>query len=132
MMYAPVAFGNKTRRGHDEKAEMLDIVGQVAGKNVLIVDDFTISGGTLIEMAVGCKKRAPKTFTPASRTAFSRAGSAAKIEQSPIKELVLTDTIEYRFEPLPPCCKSVSVANRFADAIISIHRRESVSRLFNY
>ena len=46
MMHAPVAFGNKTRRGHDEKAEMLDIVGQVAGKNVLIVDDFTISGGT--------------------------------------------------------------------------------------
>ena len=35
MMHAPVAFGNKTRRGHDEKAEMLDIVGQVSGKNVL-------------------------------------------------------------------------------------------------
>ena len=48
------------------------------------------------------------------------------------KELVLTDTIEYRFEPLPPCCKIISVANLFADAIISIHRRESVSRLFNY
>ena len=55
MMNAPVVFGNKTRRGHDEKAEMLDIVGQVEGKNVLIVDDFTISGGTLIEMAVECK-----------------------------------------------------------------------------
>src|SRR5437870_13271493 len=36
MMKAPVVFGNKTRRGHDEKAEMLDIVGQVEGKNVLI------------------------------------------------------------------------------------------------
>ncbi len=57
MMNAPVVFGNKTRRGHDEKAEMLDIVGQVEGKNVLIVDDFTISGGTLIEMAVACKQR---------------------------------------------------------------------------
>ena len=45
---------------------------------------------------------------------------------------MLTDTIEYRFEPLPPCCKIVSVASLFADAIISIHRRESVSRLFNY
>ena len=60
MMHAPVVFGNKTRRGHDEKAEMLDIVGQVEGKNVLIVDDFTISGGTLIEMAVGCKQRGAK------------------------------------------------------------------------
>src|SRR5271163_5149489 len=52
MMHAPVVFGNKTRQGHDEKAEMLSIVGHVEGKNVLIVDDFTITGGTLIEMAV--------------------------------------------------------------------------------
>jgi ribose-phosphate pyrophosphokinase len=132
MMHAPVAFGNKTRRGHDEKAEMLDIVGQVAGKNVLIVDDFTITGGTLIEMAVGCKKRGAKDiYACVSHGVFS-PGSAAKIEQSPIKELVLTDTIEYRFEPLAACCKVVSVANLFADAVISIHRRESVSRLFNY
>ncbi|MFI5454295.1 MAG: ribose-phosphate diphosphokinase [Isosphaerales bacterium] len=132
MMHAPVVFGNKTRRGHDEKAEMLDIVGQVNGKNVLIVDDFTITGGTLIEMAVGCKKRGAKDiYACVSHGVFSR-GSAAKIEQSPIKELVLTDTLQYRFEPLAPCCKIVSVARLFAEAIISIHRRESVSRLFNY
>ena len=132
MMHAPVVFGNKTRRGHDEKAEMLDIVGQVSGKNVLIVDDFTISGGTLIEMAITCKKRGAKDiYACVSHGVFSR-GSAAKIEQSPIKELILTDTIEYRFEPLPPCCKIVSVSKLFADAVISIHRRESVSRLFNY
>ena len=36
------------------------------------------------------------------------------------------------FEPLAPCCKVVSVAGLFAEAILSIHRRESVSRLFNY
>jgi ribose-phosphate pyrophosphokinase len=132
MMHAPVVFGNKTRRGHDEKAEMLDIVGQVSGKNVLIVDDFTITGGTLIEMAVTCKKRGAKDiYACVSHGVFSR-GSAAKIEQSPIKELILTDTIEYRFEPLPPCCKIISVSKLFADAVISIHRRESVSRLFNY
>ena len=40
--------------------------------------------------------------------------------------------IEYRFEDLAPCCKVISVASLFADAIMSIHRRESVSRLFNY
>jgi ribose-phosphate pyrophosphokinase len=132
MMHAPVVFGNKTRRGHDEKAEMLTIVGQVEGKNVLIVDDFTITGGTLIEMANGCKKRGAKDiYACVSHGVFSR-GSAEKMEQSPIKELVLTDTIEYRFEPLPKCCKIVSVARLFAQAILSIHRRESVSRLFDY
>ncbi len=71
MMNAPVVFGNKTRRGHDEKAEMLDIVGQVEGKNVLIVDDFTITGSTLIEMAVECKRRGAGMSMPASRTGSS-------------------------------------------------------------
>src|SRR5690242_12566738 len=45
LMRAPVVFGNKVRHSHDEHAEMLDVIGQVEGKNVLIVDDFTITGG---------------------------------------------------------------------------------------
>lgn len=132
MIGAPVVFGNKVRRGHDEKAEMLDIVGDVRDKNVLIVDDFTISGGTLIEMAEACKERGARdVYACVSHGVFSK-GSSARLARSPIKELVMTNTIDYRFEPLAPCCKVISVANLFADAIMSIHRRESVSRLFNY
>jgi ribose-phosphate pyrophosphokinase len=83
-------------------------------------------------MAVACKERGCKdVYSCVSHGVFS-PGSAAKIAHSPIKELVFTDTIEYRFEVLPPCCKVISVASLFADAIMSIHRRESVSRLFNY
>lgn len=127
-----VVLGNKTRKRHDERAEVLDIVGEVQGKNVLIVDDFTISGGTLIEMAVACKERGAKDiYACVTHGVFSK-GSAAKIEASPIKEIVLTDTIAYRFEPLPPKCTVVSVAGLFAEAILSIHRRESVSRLFKF
>jgi ribose-phosphate pyrophosphokinase len=127
-----VVFGNKVRRAHDEQAEMIDIVGEVEGKNVLIVDDFTISGGTLIEMAYACKQRGARDiYACVSHGVFSK-GSAAKIAESPIKELVLTDTIGYRFEPLAPCCKVISVAGLFAEAILSIHRRESVSRLFDF
>jgi ribose-phosphate pyrophosphokinase len=132
MVHAPVVFGNKVRRRHDEQAEMLDIVGDVRGKNVLIVDDFIISGGTLVEMAVACKERGARDIYACASHGVLSKGSAAKFARSPIKELVLTDTLEYRFEPLPSCCRVISVANLFADAIISIHRRESVSRLFNY
>ena len=57
MNNAPVVYGNKSRRAHDEHAEVLNVIGDVKGKNVLIVDDFTISGGTLIEMAVACRER---------------------------------------------------------------------------
>ncbi len=132
LMRAPVAIGNKERRDHSEQAEVLNIIGSVEGKNVLIVDDFTISGGTLIEMAKACKALGARDiYACVSHGVFSK-GSAPKIEASPIKELVTTDTIGRRScdEPLAKNCRVVSVAGLFADAIVSIHRRESVSRLF--
>ena len=124
-------IGNKVRKDHDEKAAVLDIIGNCDGKNVLIVDDFTISGGTLIEMAHACKEHGARDIYACISHGVLTKGSAGRISESPIKELVLTDTIGYRAEPLPPNCHVVSVAGLFAEAILSIHRRESVSRLFN-
>jgi ribose-phosphate pyrophosphokinase len=132
LMRAPVVIGNKERHGHEEQAEIMSIIGSVEGKNVLIVDDFTISGGTLIEMAKACKElRARDVYASVSHAVFSK-GSGEKIARSPIKELVVTDTICHHTEPLPSNCKVISVAPLFARAILSIHRRESVSRLFEF
>lgn len=130
-MHAPLVIGNKMRAGHDERAEILDVIGDVNGRNVLITDDFTISGGTLIEMAHACKARgAGDVYACVSHGVFSR-GAGAKIARSPIKELIMTDTIGVRDEPLPPNCHQITVAPLFARAIESIHLRESVSRLFD-
>lgn len=131
-MDAPVVFGNKLRSKHDEQAEILDIVGHVEGKNVLLVDDFTISGGTLIEMAYACKERGAKEIYACVSHGVMARGTAARIADSPIKEMVITDTIGHRLEPLAPNCTVVSIAGLFAEAILSIHRRESVSRLFKF
>jgi ribose-phosphate pyrophosphokinase len=130
LLRTPVVIGNKTRRDHTEKAEVLDIIGSVEGKNVLIVDDFTISGGTLIEMAITCRARGAKDIYACVSHGVLTKGSADRIAASPIKELVMTDTIGYRYEPLASNIKVVSIAPLFAEAILSIHRRESVSRLF--
>ncbi|RUL88095.1 ribose-phosphate diphosphokinase [Tautonia sociabilis] len=131
LMGCNLVIGNKTRPDHEERAEILDIIGEVEGKNVLIVDDFTISGGTLIEMAHACKARGAKdVYACVSHGVFSK-GSAEKIRNSPIKTLVLTDTIGNWPEPLAPNCRRVSVSRLFAEAILSIHQRESVSRLFD-
>ena len=132
LMNAPVAYGNKTRTAHDERAQLLEVIGDVRGKNVLIVDDFTITGGTLIEMAVACKERGAKDVYACVSHGVLAKGTSARLSRSPIKELVMTDTVGYRFEELAPCVKVVSVANLFAEAILSIHRRESVSRLFAF
>ena len=123
-------IGNKVRNDHDEKAAVLDIIGDCKGKNVLIVDDFTISGGTLIEMAYACKEHGAKDIYACVSHGLLTGDSLARVAASPIKELVLTDTVGARTEPLPPNIQVVSVAALFAQAILSIHRRESVSRLF--
>ncbi len=129
-MNAPIVFGNKNRPDHEERAEILEVVGSVQDKNVLIVDDFTISGGTLIEMAVAVKQRGARdVYAAVSHGVFSR-DAFERIERSPIKELVVTDTINAWGETPPSKVSVVSVAPLFAKAIWSIHRRESVSRLF--
>ena len=130
MLRTSVVIGNKMRVDHSENAEVLDIIGHVEGKNVLIVDDFTISGGTLVEMARACKERgALDVYACVSHAVFA-SNAAAKIGVSPIKEIVVTDTIHHPPDYLPPNAHVVSVATLFAQAILSIHRRESVSRLF--
>ncbi len=131
LLKAPLIIGNKNRRDHEEQAEILDVIGEVKGKNVLIVDDFVISGGSLIEMALACKKRgALDIYACVSHGVFS-LGASKRIAQSPIKEMILTDTIGRWTEPLSSNCKQISVAKLFAMAIQSIHSRESVSVLFN-
>jgi len=84
----------------------------------------------LIEMAQACKAHGARDIYACVSHGILAKGSASRIAESPIKEMVLTDTIGYRAEPLPPNCRVVSVAGLFAEAILSIHRRESVSRLF--
>lgn len=131
MMNADLVIGNKTRKDHSERAEIFDFIGEVKGKNVLIIDDFTISGGTLIEMANACVARGAKdVYACVSHGAFAK-GTAERIQASPIRELVVTNTIQARDRAcIPSNCTIVSVAPMFAEAILSIHRRESVSRLF--
>ena len=130
VLHVPVVIGNKTRRDHSERAEVLEVIGEVKGKNVLIVDDFTISGGTLIAMADVLKSRgAIEIYAAVSHGVLAR-GSAPRIGASCIKRLFMTDTVEPQQDPLPENIQIVSVARLFAEAIRSIHDRTSISQLF--
>ncbi|TWT61608.1 ribose-phosphate diphosphokinase [Rubinisphaera italica] len=130
LLGVPVVIGNKERTDHTEQAEVLEIIGDVKGKNVVIVDDFTISGGTLISMAELLKARGANDIYAAVSHAALTESAGPKITASPITKLFTTDTIE----PLPKkSCEKlqiVSVAEVFAAAIRSVHDRTSVSMLF--
>lgn len=130
LLGAPVAIGNKARPAHDEKAVVLEVIGSVRDKNVLLVDDFTISGGTLIAMAETLKERGARDIYAAVSHGVLSKGAASKIGASVIKRLFITDTIENQLDELPGNVTVVSVAPLFAQAIRSVHDRTSVSNLF--
>lgn len=127
---ASVAIGEKTRKNHDESPELLGIIGDVHDKNALIVDDMSISGGTLIKLSEGLKKQGAKSIMAClTHVVLNREGLKA-IEDSAIDVLVGTDTVDNRYSFASEKCHIISVAPLFAEAISRIHSHKSISVLF--
>ena len=125
-----LAIGDKQRVAHDEKAEVLEVIGDVRGKTALIVDDVTISGGTLVDMSEALIERGTVAVDVlVTHGAFSKE-AMARINSSPIRRLLVTDSIETQPVDLSDKIEVVSVAPLFAEAIRRIHQRESISVLF--
>ncbi len=127
----PVAIGDKTRAGHDENAQILDLIGDVEGKNCLIVDDFTISGGTLIDVAKVLKAHGAKRIIACLAHIMLREKGVKAIMESPIECMVSTDSVDNPFIMGYDRFQTVSVAPLFAEAVYRVHERESVSTLFS-
>src|SRR5215471_5635455 len=126
----PIAIVDKRRDGDDETAHATNVIGDVKGKVALIVDDEVASGGTLLEaMRVVLERGAIAVEACVVHPVLS-GRAIERIQASPLRQLVVTDTI-----PLPPAKRIErihvqSVARLFADAIQAIHDGSSVSRLF--
>ncbi len=125
-----LAIAEKERSAHDERAAVLELIGDVDGRTALLVDDFTISAGTLIEAArVLVDRGAREVYAAVSHGVFAD-GSMAKLDRSPIRQLIVTDSIETQPDRESSKLHWVSVAPLFAEAIRRIHQRESISVLF--
>ena len=127
----PVAIGDKMRYGHDENAKVLEIIGDVKGKNCLVVDDFCISGGTLIDIAYGLREKgANKIYVALSHNVLNEKG-VRRIDESPIEFVVSTDTLECPAAHLSEKIRFISAAPMFAQAVKIIHDRSSISTIFD-
>lgn len=124
-------IAEKSRKDNREEATVGRIIGDVRGKHALIVDDFTNTGGTLIATAERLKADGARDIYASVAHGVLTPGSSLRIDASPIKELVITDSLEYRFEPLPKKVKVLSAAPLFAKAILNIYNRTSISALFS-
>lgn len=128
---APVAIADKERRGHGELAEVWDVVGDVTDKDAVIVDDFTISGGTLASCAEMLVELGARSVFAAITHGVFTEGSMERIDQSPLEKLIVTDTVENQPVTFSPKVEVVSVAPLLAEAIKRIHSRESISVMFS-
>jgi len=130
VLHCDVAVGDKYRAAHDERAQVKGILGSVEGKTVLIVDDFALTCGSLAAMAQILVDNGAREVHAAVSHGLLSAGSTERIEACPLKQLIITDTIENRPVPLTPKIKVITAAPLFAEAIRRIHLHKSVSSLF--
>ena len=118
------------RRINDKQAEVMNIMGEVRGKNVIIVDDIVATAGSLVE-AAGAVKQAGAKDVYATITHPVLCGPAMeRITASPLKELVVTDTIPIEESKITDKIKVLTLAPLLANAIKRIHNEESISILF--
>jgi ribose-phosphate pyrophosphokinase len=129
MFHAPLAIVAKKRKSATE-VEVLNIVGDIDGHDVLMVDDLTETAGTLTRAAAALKKKGAKRVFAAVSHAVLNPAALDRLKSSDLEELVTTDTVlhskvkGFKFTEL-------TVAPLLGEAVKRIHNAESVSSLFD-
>ncbi len=117
------------RRISGEKTNAYHLIGDVAGKNVLITDDMIATGGSIADAARIVKEKGANDVYICATHAVLTHGAVEKLEACPAKEILVTDTIPRRDSS--PKVRSLSVAPLLGEGIVRIHENKSVSSLFD-
>jgi ribose-phosphate pyrophosphokinase len=125
----PLAIGDKRRVGNDDNAEILNIIGDVKGKDVLIFDDILDTAGSITRLSKALKKHGANKIYAACVHGVLSGNAMQKLQNSNIEKVFITDSI-----PHENCdCKKlveITIAELLAMAIKKIHIGESLSILF--
>ena len=112
-------------------SEVMNVIGDVSGKNCLLVDDIVDSAGTLCNAAVALKEQGANDIFAYVVHGVLSGGAVARISASPIKKLVISDSIAATESVrIAECIEQVSVAELIGEAIKRISDEKSVSDLF--
>ncbi len=120
------------RRYAPNKAETMHLIGELDGKNVLIIDDMIDTAGTTVNAAEAAMENGANSVTAVTTHALLSGSAVERVNNSAINKLVVTDTVAIPEEKKLDKMKIVTVSNIFADAIYRIHEGESVSSLFEF
>lgn len=118
------------RRPEPGKAEVMNFIGDVKGKRCVIIDDIVDTAGSLCEGAKALQKEGALEVYACCSHAILSGPAVERINESCIKELIITDTIPLPEEKKSPKIVVLSLADALADVMLNIHQRKSVSNLF--
>ena len=127
----PLAIMDKRRRGDDEEAEVLRIIGDIEGKDALLFDDEVLTGGSMMEAIKLLKQRGARRIWAGCTHGVFSGDALARIEASALETFVTTNTIPPPAKGRSSKIEVISVAGLFGDAIRAIYHGESVSRLLD-
>jgi ribose-phosphate pyrophosphokinase len=130
ILEAPIAIVEKQRLGNEDRVEAVNLIGEVDGKTALIVDDEVTSGGTVVATAEALREHGAGDIYCCVTHPVLSGNAADIIEASPVKELVVTDTLDVPAEKMGPNTKILSVADLLGEAIHRIHSGLSVGAMF--
>ncbi len=120
---------DKSQPGHSE-AEVMHVVGNVEGRNALIVDDMVDTAGTLTKVAEALHKKGAQKILTSCVHAVLSGNAIERICSSPLEKVITTNSMPPKEECAPSRFEYLSIAPLLAEAIKSIHEESSVSRLF--
>jgi ribose-phosphate pyrophosphokinase len=128
---APLAIVDK-RRERAGESEVMNVIGDVAGYNCILIDDIVDSGGTLVNAADALLKYGAKEVSAYITHGVLSGGAAARITNSKLKELVITDSIQpTEAVRISRNIRALSIAQLIGEAIERTAAEESVSSLFD-
>jgi len=129
LLGAPLVFVYK-RRPRDDAAEILDMAGDVAGRDCVVVEDIISTGGTVVEVARALKDKGARQVIIACTHPVLATGAVERLRKAPVDEVVVTNSIPVPPEQQGPPVTVLSVAPLLAEAIVRVHENRSVSELF--
>lgn len=128
MLGVGLALGAKYRRGGNQ-VDAINVVGEVQGKTAIMVDDLTSTAGTLCEAARLLKEKGAGDIYAVVSHLMLGAEGVSRLEKSPIKELISTDSIPLDVKTSFPIT-IIPIAELLGEAIARIHKNQSVTSLF--
>lgn len=126
----PLAIIDK-RRSKPNESDVMNVIGEVDGKNILMVDDIIDTAGTITKASKALKANGAREINAVVTHSLLSGDAIVKIKESPIDRLITTNSIDIPEEKRIDKLEILSCAQLFADGIVRVFENKSISILFD-